>query len=91
MSLSTSDWDSDLILRPGAAPPFVVPFCASCDEPVDKFTIDPVSSPFRMSIQAQCHGATQGIFVTVDDLFARKREGRKIVMFRKRDGLNSVR
>ena len=83
--------DSDLILRPGGQPPFVVPFCASCGEPVDHFTIDPIASPFRMAIQAECHGKTEGIFVSVDDLFARKRAGKKIVMFRRGNGLNVVR
>jgi len=86
-----SDWDSDVILRPGCPAPVVTPFCASCDDTVETFTIDPVTSPFRMGITANCHGATQGTFVTVDELFARKRDGFKVVMFKKRDGMNRVR
>jgi len=82
--------DADVILKPGGDPPFVVPFCASCNMPVERFTIDPVSSVFRMSIQAECHGKTEGAHVSVDELFERKRTGRKIVMFR-RPGANTVR
>ena len=76
--------DEDLIIQPGEPPPFVIPWCASCKTTVDKFTIDPISSPFRMGIQAICHGATEGIWVSVDDLFARKKLGQPVVMFKRR-------
>jgi hypothetical protein len=83
--------DPDLIIRPGSATkPFVIPWCASCKDTVDHFTIDAITSPFRMGIQATCHGATEGIWVSVDDLFARKREGKPVVMF-KRAAFNRVR
>lgn len=84
-------WSSDVILRPGGRPPMVIPFCAQCLVPVEKFTLDPITSPFRMGIQAQCHGQTEGTHVTVDQLFGRQREGVKVVMFRKRAGANTVR
>lgn len=82
--------DEDLIIRPGESPPFVIPWCASCAMGVETFTVDPVTSPFRMGIQATCHGKTQAIWVSVEDLFARKREGRPVVMF-KRAAFNRVR
>ena len=75
--------DEDLVIKPGSQPPFVIPWCASCKQPVDVFTIDPISSPFRMGIQATCHGKTEGIWVTVEDLFARKRLGKPVVMFKR--------
>jgi len=77
--------DSDLIIQPGEHPPFVIPWCASCKQTVDVFTIDPVTSPFRMGIQAKCHGRTEGIWVSVDDLFARKKMGQPVVMFKRRN------
>lgn len=76
-----SEQDEDLIIQPGEPPPFLLPWCASCKDTVESFTVDPVTSPFRMGIQATCHGATEGIWVSVNDLFARKREGRPVVMF----------
>lgn len=84
------DKDDDLIIQPGADPPFVIPWCASCKQTVDTFTIDPVSNPFRMGVQATCHGATEGTWVLVSDLFKRKRLGQPIVMF-KRVAFNQVR
>lgn len=84
------DQDDGLIIRPGEQPPFVLPWCASCKQTVDVFTVDAVTSPFRMGIQAQCHGATDGTWVTVEDLFARKRLGKPVVMF-KRKAFNGVR
>jgi hypothetical protein len=75
--------DPDLVIEPGAPPPFVIPWCASCKQTVDVFTIDPVTSPFRMGIKATCHGKTEGIWVSVDDLFARKRLGQPVVMFKR--------
>lgn len=88
---TAGDWDSDVILRPGSPAPIVTPFCASCDDTVETFTLDPVTNPFRMGITARCHGKTEGTFVTVEQLFARKHGGMKVVMFKKRDGMNQVR
>jgi len=82
--------ENDLVIRPGGDPPFVVPWCASCKDSVETFTVDPLSNPFRMGIQASCHGATQGIWITVDDLFRRKAKGAPVVMF-KRTAFNGVR
>ncbi len=75
--------ESDLILRPGGEKPFVIPWCSSCKDTVETFTVDAITSPFRMGIQATCHGKTEGTWVSVDDLFARKREGKPIVMFKR--------
>lgn len=82
--------DEDTLIQPGEPAPFVIPWCASCKDGVESFTVDPVTSPFRMGIQATCHGSTEGIWVSVDDLFARKRENRPVVMF-KRSAFNRVR
>lgn len=75
--------DEDLIIRPGGQPPFVIPWCASCKQTVETFTVDPVTSPLRMGIKATCHGKTEGTWVSVEDLFARKRLGRPVVMFKR--------
>lgn len=82
--------ESELIIQPGEDPPFVVPWCASCKDTVQSFTIDVISSPFRMGIQASCHGATQGVWVSNEDIFRRKANGSPVVMF-KRAAFNGVR
>lgn len=83
------DEDEDLIIRPGQQPPFVIPWCASCKDTVEKFTFETVT-PFRLGISAICHGQTEGIWVTTDDLFARKKLDRPVVMFKRR-AFNTVR
>ena len=77
------DQDPDLLIQPGAPPPFVLPWCASCKTTVDRFTIDPLKSDLWMGIEAECHGATEAIRVGLDDLMARKRLGKPVVMFRR--------
>lgn len=76
--------DRETLIIPGEQPPFFVPWCARCKTTVDKFGLDPVTSPLRMGVQATCHGETEGIWVSVEDLFKRKRLGEPVVMFRKR-------
>ncbi len=76
--------DEDLVIRPGEQPPFVIPWCARCKDTVELYSFDHVTSPFRLGIQAQCHGETAGTWVTVDDLFKRKKLGQPVVMFRGR-------
>ena len=80
----TSVHDDDLIITPGEKPPFVIPWCASCKLTVEVFTIDATTSPLRMGVQATCHGETEGIWVSVEDLFERKRNGKPIVLFKRR-------
>lgn len=73
----------DLIIRPGERPPFFIPWCASCKDTVEKFTFDFVTSPIRLGIQAECHGQTEGLWVFNEDLFARKKGGKAVVMFKR--------
>lgn len=75
--------DEDLIITPGAPPPFILPWCASCGQMPELFTFDTTTSPLRMGIQATCHGKTEGRWVTIEDLFARKRLGQPVRMFEK--------
>ena len=83
--------DRETLIMPGEQPPFVIPWCASCKTTVDTFTLDFLTSTIRMGIQATCHGATEGIWVYAEDLFARKRLGKPIVMFKRKTGMNLVR
>lgn len=85
------------IIQPGQPPPWLIPMCASCDMPVQKFTVHPVVIEGIVDVEAQCHGATQGIRLTLGDmekldLAESERPGSgKIVMFRRRQGFDSVR
>lgn len=74
--------DEDLVIRPGQQAPWLIPWCASCKDTVEAYTFDVVTSPFKFGLQAKCHGATQGIWISVDDLFERKRNGKPVVLFK---------
>jgi hypothetical protein len=82
--------ESDTLIQPGGDRPFFVPWCASCKDTVDTFTVDAITNPFRLGVQATCHGQTQGIWVLHEDLLARKRDGKPVVMF-KRGAFDRVR
>jgi hypothetical protein len=75
----------------GQPPPWLIPFCASCDMPVEKFTKYPIKVANVVDIEAQCHGATQGIRLTLEEMVKLDAENGKIVMFRRRQGFDSVR
>jgi hypothetical protein len=81
--------ESDAILEPGERP-FVIPWCASCKEGVETFTFDVVTNVFRAGLHATCHGKTESVWLTPEDLLARKRDGKPVVMF-KRGAFDRVR
>ncbi len=54
------------IIRPGGAAPLIQPHCRKCNLPVESFEVDPVSSYFYCSIEAQCHGVTSGIKIPAE-------------------------
>lgn len=55
-------------LTPGTPPPFLVPHCWQCQEMVDRFTLDFVSSVFNIGVQFTCHGRTSGLNVSYLDV-----------------------
>ena len=77
----------------GVLEPYLIPFCASCDEPVDRFTVYHQKVDGSVEIEAQCHGHTQGIRLPVEEVarLAASNGGGKIVMFRRAQGFDSVR
>lgn len=76
-------------LIPGQPPPGLIPFCASCDQPVERFTIYDITNPFWLSVEAQCHGRTEGLKIRLEGLDAHDK-GERIVMFKKK-AFNAVR
>jgi hypothetical protein len=85
-------YDPDITIVPGQPPPWLVPSCASCASvPVERFTVYPPTTEHQLYVEAECHGHTQGIILTPDDLKALKYAGKRIVMFRRRQGFDSVR
>lgn len=66
-------------LRPGR-PPWITPYCALCELPVELFTILDVKSPYYVEIDAQCCGRTQGARVPVEKLLEVKRSGGKLYL-----------
>lgn len=69
------------IVRPGGAPPFVSPHCFRCRVPVETFTLDPISSPYYLGIDATCHGQTAGKRLSVDEVTHKRRTGGVVWMF----------
>lgn len=74
----------------GQPPPWLIPFCASCDQPVEKFTVLDVKDPYFVDIDAQCHGKTEGFRARIEVLMAHE-AGERIVMFKRRRGFDLVR
>lgn len=74
--------ESDAILKPGERP-FLLPWCASCKDTVELFTFDFVTNVFRCGLHVQCHGKTESVWLTPEDLLARKREGKPVVVFKR--------
>lgn len=68
-------------LRPGGTPPLVVPHCRKCGIPVEHFTIDPISTPFHLSVDARCHGKQQGKKIPNDEVFGCLKTGKLLWMF----------
>lgn len=68
-------------LRPGGTPPLIVPHCRQCGIPVEHFTIDPISTPFHVSIDAECHGKQQGVKVPSEQIFGCLKSGQPLWMF----------
>ncbi len=86
--------ESDAIIRPGlhaSEKPWLIPWCASCAMMVEKWTFDFITNVFRMGLHVQCHGKTESVWITPEDLLARKRGGQPIVVFRRRQGFDKVR
>lgn len=69
-------------LPKGAPPPWLIPFCASCGEGVERFTLHPITADGILDVEAQCHGQTQGIRLTTTDLLKRSVSGEPVVVFR---------
>lgn len=60
-------------------PPWVIPYCRLCDQPVERFTLgNPTNDFHAVTVEAECCGKTQGIRVTHDELMRVKRLGEKL-------------
>jgi len=68
-------------VTPGRPPPFLIPYCKSCDAMVERFTIDYIASPFHVPIQYQCHGQTGGMKVSYTEVLRASREGGLLWVF----------
>lgn len=66
------------ILKPGADPPIVTPYCSFCDMPAERFCMDVLTSPYYVGIHAQCCGKTQSVRISVEELFRIKRTNDKL-------------
>lgn len=79
------------VLQPGQPPPWLIPFCASCDMPVEGFTVHPVKAESRVEVEARCHGKTEGCYLTLEQMHELDAGGKHFVMFKRGEGFDSVR
>lgn len=75
----------------GQKPPFVIPFCASCDMPVELFTVYAAPEEGFFEAEAQCHGKTTGVKMLRARMDIAARGGEKLVLFQRQEGFDSVR
>lgn len=66
------------VRRERGFPYMIIPYCPACRQPVDRFTIDPVTSDYRMSIEARCCDRTSGAYVSREDAMAAAHNIRKV-------------
>ncbi len=52
----------------GAHPPIVTPYCGLCRQPVERFQMDVVTSPYYVGIHAHCCGRTSSMRVSIDEV-----------------------
>lgn len=78
-------------ILPGGPPPWLIPFCVSCELPVERFTIYPPTIPGVVCFECECHGKTEGGMVTEGEIEAAAKDPtKKIKAFRRRKGFDSV-
>jgi|GEM_PF-4313432 len=66
---------------PGERPPLISPHCWQCQLPVERFTLDFISTPFYLSVQFQCHGRTGGTKIPAEEAVYKSRNGGVIWVF----------
>src|SRR3990167_9825066 len=69
------------VLIPGADhAPTVIPWCRRCDQPVERYAILDIRSPYYMELEGQCCGVYQGIRISVDEMMRVLRTNEKVFM-----------
>ena len=69
-------------LRPGAPPPWLIPFCASCKVGVESFSAQPADLDGAVRVDVRCHGKTSGITLRLPDFLKLSLTGKPIVVFK---------
>lgn len=72
-------------LRTHGFPLYFDPFCTSCHVPVEEYRILVEPDHDRVVIHAKCHGKTDSVILTREDVMA----GAQCVLFRHSPGFNS--
>lgn len=79
------------LMANGEPPPFLIPFCASCDMPVEEYTFYPSVEEGMYCYEARCHGQTQGIRMSIVESEWRHRTQNHLVLFKRNEGFDRVR
>jgi hypothetical protein len=71
-------------------PPPLVPFCASCDMPVEIFTHYPSVDDDYFILEASCHGRSAGVRIARLEAEQMLAMNAKLVLFQRREGFDAV-
>ena len=74
-----------LILKPGDAPPDIIPFCQRCDQPAERFNMDLIGgNADTIGINASCCGYTSSTRIGLSTYLQMRATGAKLyVLVRK--------
>ncbi len=73
-----------------APPIWMIPFCASCGDGVDTFTLH-APDERGMAVEAICHGKTEGGRFSPKDLMPGEAGQKRLVMFKRGQGFDRTR
>lgn len=71
--------------------PFFIPWCQSCGVMAERYTTYPDVDPAFFLAEVQCHGKVEGLRINRAEAIAAQKTGRRITVFKNRDGFNAVR
>lgn len=83
-----------LIIRPGAPPPPITPYCQRCDQPVERYQLDLVKGGLEdvVGIHAQCCGCTSSTRIKMSVVLQLMRDqGAKLYVIVKKGSTAQVR
>lgn len=80
-----------LILKPGDDPPTITPYCAICQLPVERYTLDVVTSPYHIGVHAHCCDRTSSTRIATSVYLEMMATGQKLYVIVKKGSTAGLR